>query len=365
MDCNYFGVCGSCRLYTLSYKEQLEHKRERVRELFGIDDFDLITSPDSHFRRRAEFRIYHHDDELSYAMHRLDSKGLVEIESCQIVSTHIYDLMPKLLSQISQNLLLKEKLFTVEFLHSPSTGEMLVTLIYHKKIDNEWAEAAKVVGDKLGIDIIGRSRKVKLVLNREFIYEDLAIKGRDYRYKLYEGSFVQPNFWVNEKMIAWVVENIDNNSGDLLELYCGHGNFTLPLSTKFKKVLATEVSKSSIKAAKENCEINGIENIDFLRLSAEEFSEAMRKERRFKRAKDIDLDSYRFSTIFVDPPRAGVDAQTRALMRAFENIIYISCNPETLKRDLDDLSEFRIERFALFDQFAYSDHIECGVVLKR
>ena len=103
-------------------------------------------------------------------------------------------------------------------------------------------------------------------------------------------------------------------------------------------------------------------------MSSEEFVEAKNKVREFQRLKDagITLDSYQFSTIFVDPPRAGLDDTTRKLASEFDQIIYISCNPETLKRDLETLAlTHTIQRFAFFDQFAYSEHIECGVILKR
>ena len=131
------------------------------------------------------------------------------------------------------------------------------------------------------------------------------------------------------------------------------------------RVIATEISKTSIKSAKENCALNGVENIDFIRMSSEEFVEARNKVREFTRLKDVDLDSYKFSTIFLDPPRAGLDDTTTKLSQDFENIIYISCNPETLHRDLEELTKTHtIEKFALFDQFAYSNHIESGVILK-
>ena len=167
-------------------------------------------------------------------------------------------------------------------------------------------------------------------------------------------------------MIEWVLSNISTNNQDLCELYCGGGNFTIPLSSKFNKVLATEISKTSIKSAKLNCQLNNITNIDFIRMSSEEFIEAKTGVREFTRLKDIDLDSYNFHTIFLDPPRAGVDSKTLKLAQEFEQIIYISCNPETLKRDLDILIKtHKIQHFALFDQFAFSKHIESGIILKK
>ena len=101
-------------------------------------------------------------------------------------------------------------------------------------------------------------------------------------------------------------------------------------------------------------------------MSSEEFVEARNKVRQFTRLKDIDLDSYNFSTIFLDPPRAGLDSTTTQLAQDFKQIIYISCNPETLHRDLQLLTTTHtVEHFALFDQFAYSNHIESAVILQK
>ena len=168
-------------------------------------------------------------------------------------------------------------------------------------------------------------------------------------------------------MIKWAKEcAVGAHSGDFLESYCGLGNFTLPLSKLFTKVLATEISKSSIKAAKENCEINNIENIVFARLSSSEMTEALKGERKFRRLEGIDLDSYDFSCVLVDPPRAGLDDDTRELISKIDYIIYISCNPDTLIRDLEEItSTHKVVRATIFDQFPYTTHVESGVFLAR
>lgn len=154
--------------------------------------------------------------------------------------------------------------------------------------------------------------------------------------------------------------------GDFLESYCGLGNFTLPLSHYFDKVLATEISKRSIHAALENCKINNVENITFARLASEEMTEALNGVREFSRLKDIDLQSYNFSTVLVDPPRAGLDEGTIELIAKIENIIYISCNPETLARDLETLAQTHtVIEAALYDQFPHTSHVESGVFLRK
>jgi tRNA (uracil-5-)-methyltransferase len=372
MQCEHFGKCGSCTLYEKNYEEQLNFKITREKERFSdfIDfDFEIIKSREQNFRNRAEFRIWKEFDEnknptLSYAMTSFDKK-ILPINSCQIVTNHIKKIMPELLKELQEDETLRFKIYAVEFLNSTS-NDMLVTLIYHKKLDETWIQRAKEIEKKLAIKIIGRSRGQKIILSEEYINENLEIAGKNFKFLYQEGGFTQPNSGVNIKMIEWVLEKQKKENRDLCELYCGGGNFTIPLSQKFRKVLATEISKTSIKSALKNCELNNIENINFIRMSAEDFIEALEEKREFRRLKDINLKSYNFSTIFVDPPRAGLDDTTRELIKNFEKIIYISCNPQTLHRDLKILTKtHKIMDFALFDQFAYTEHIESGVFLNK
>jgi tRNA (uracil-5-)-methyltransferase len=131
-------------------------------------------------------------------------------------------------------------------------------------------------------------------------------------------------------------------------------------------VLATEISKISVRSAQTNFALNDVDNVTVVRMSSEEFTQALNNERPFRRLKEIDLDSYNFSTIFVDPPRAGLDEGTLQLAQRFDNILYISCNPETLRANLEHLTEtHEIVRTAIFDQFPWTHHLESGVALKR
>lgn len=153
---------------------------------------------------------------------------------------------------------------------------------------------------------------------------------------------------------------------DLLELYCGHGNFTIPLAAKFNRVLASEISKSSIANARINCELNGVCNVQFVRLSADELMSAFARRREFERLKGIDIFGYDFSHVLIDPPRAGLEPSVIDFIKNFQNLIYISCNPQTLFENLRSLcATHEVRRFAIFDQFAHTSHIECGVLLRR
>jgi tRNA (uracil-5-)-methyltransferase len=352
-----------------AYQSQLREKLERVNTLFSDRDIpppEVFESPATGFRMRAEFKIWHEGDTSYYAMYRPgEYKTPYRVDHFAQGSATINALMPALLAEIQADELIRRKLFQVEFL-TTLAGEALITLIYHKKLDDNWQQKAEALRQRLGVSLIGRSRKQKVVLGQDYVTEALQVAGRTYHYQQIESSFTQPNALVCEKMLNWAVKKTRSCEGDLIELYCGNGNFTLPLAQNFSRVMATELAKSSVNSARHNMALNGVENITIARMSSEEFSAALDKERDFRRLKDVDLDSYRFTSIFVDPPRAGLDPHTTAIAQRYDTIVYISCNPDTLHRDLGIMGEtHRVSAFALFDQFPFTHHIECGAILQR
>jgi len=358
------------------YATVLQHKVAAVTELmapFSPPPPTVFASEPTGFRLRAEFRMWHDGDDLNYVMFPPgDSRSPVKVTEFLIAAPAIQALMPRLRAELVGSETLRRKLFQVEFLATLS-GEVLITLVYHRSLDEAWqaqAGSLRITLQALAphLSIIGRSRKQKLVIGYEYVRETLRVRECEYHYRQYEQAFSQPNGKVNIRMIEWACEQAREAGGDLLELYCGNGNFTLPLSRYFDHVIATEQSKSSIRAAQENLAENGIENVQLVRLSAEEVSEALSGQREFRRLQALPkpLREYRLDTLFVDPPRAGLDEHTVAMARRFPAIIYISCNPGTLTENLQMLSTSHcVEQFALFDQFPYTDHMECGVLLRR
>ncbi len=354
-----------------NYLELLEEKSLGVQKLlapFSPPPPLLVRSQTTAYRMRAEFRMWHEGEELNYVMFKKgEPKTPIAISNFPIGCERIQALMPQLLSKLKATPELRRKLFQVEFL-STLAGDTLVTLIYHRRLEDEWATIAQTLAHELSVQIIGRSRKQKRVVDRDYVEEALEIHDRVYYYRQYEQAFTQPNAKVNTRMIEWAKECASGLGGDLLELYCGNGNFTLPLAQHFEQVVATELAKTSIRAARENLEKNKISNVQMIRLSAEEVTQAMRGERVFRRLAELpkELASYHLKTVFVDPPRAGLDSGTVEMVAEFDAIIYISCNPETLADNLVRLAHsHRIEKFALFDQFPYTHHMECGVLLRK
>jgi len=358
------------------YDALLAAKVDAVRALFdplGAPVPEVFPSRATGFRMRAEFRMWHDGDALDYVMFRRDDpRTPVPVDGFVIAHPSIQALMPALRERLRDSALLRRKLFQVEFMATLS-GDMLVTLVYHRALDEDWEAAAEALREALAaqfgaISLVGRSRRQKIVLGADYVTEALPVGDRRYRLRQYEQSFTQPNAGVNIDMIGWACARARDADGDLLELYCGNGNFTLPLAAHFDNVIATELAKSSVRAARENLAENGVDNVQVVRLSAEETTAAMNGVREFRRLAELPkpLGEYALRTLFVDPPRAGLDDHTRGMTAGFDRVIYISCNPHTLARDLAILADnHHIAAFALFDQFPYTEHMECGALLER
>ncbi|MFT5277845.1 MAG: tRNA (uracil-5-)-methyltransferase [Granulosicoccus sp.] len=354
------------------YKQQLEEKTRRVRELlqpFYDLDIDRYASEPIHYRMRAEFRMWHEGADTYHIMFDKLNKEQYRVDQLPAASKVINRAMTLMIDAFKGNEILRKKLFQVDYL-STLSNELLISLVYHKALDEEWeAEVNKLknsLPNDINVKFIGRSKKQKVVLDQDFVIELLSINEKPYRFMQVENSFTQPNAKVNCKMIEWAIQQVGQSPKDLLELYCGAGNFSVPLAKCFNRVLATEISKTSVAAAQYNIETNNIDNLTIVRLSSEELCEAMDGVREFRRLKDINLKVYDFSTVLVDPPRAGLDGKTIEMIQQFDNIIYISCNPLTLADNLQQLSTtHKIKRSALFDQFPFTEHIESGVYLEK
>ena len=351
------------------YQQQLNEKIAIFKEdfsEFNLPELEVFTSPEKHFRMRAEFRIWHKGPVSTYCMFSDDEfKRPYDINEFPIGSMLMNKLMIELMNEINGNEILRTKLFQIDFLTTRS-DQALISLIYHRKLEQDWIEAAQSVEEKLGIYLIGRSRGQKIVVSIGHVIEQMQVSGKTFYYQQIESGFTQPNGFVCEKMLNWAVEKSDGWGGDLIELYCGNGNFTLPLSHNFNRVLATELSKPSVNSALFNVELNKVTNLDIARVSSEEFSQAVDKVRTFNRLQHVDLDSYNFTSIFVDPPRSGMDPHTTSITQRYDNIMYISCNPVTLRENLREITKTHdITAVALFDQFPYTHHVETGVTLKK
>jgi len=360
---------------------------------------------------------------------RDDSRTPVQVTHYPMGSPLVQTLMEPILTAIRDTNELREAINDVRFL-TTLKGDALVTITYNRPIGDAWVDAIeslvqtlpRAAHDTAPVKFVGRSRKIKLIVGEDGDTVDEALTVphilSPLLYRQTEGAFSQPNAAVCQKMLGWAysatapttVDGEEEEKHDLCELYCGNGCFTVALAGNFRRVVATEMSKASVELARFNLERNGVENVKVARLNAEDFVEAYEGRRKFRRLEDAGIivvggrvgeddgeeegeaeegdetkegdeteegneDSDegkegmtfdRLQTLFVDPPRAGLDETCRNLAVQFDRIVYVSCNPETLVRDIAELlPTHEVVRVAAFDQFPYTPHLEAGVVLKR
>lgn len=355
-----------------NYQYLLDEKVKQTKLLFNEFELPALTvypSPINHYRMRAEFGIWHENKTLYHVMYGQDKKR-IRVDTFPAASQLINQAMIKIIPLLKDNDLLRYKLFRIDYL-STLSGQLLISLIYHRKLDDSWLIEAQKLKQALSsvtlnIQLIGRASNQKICLEHDYVDEELTILGHQYTYRQIENSFTQPNAHINIDMLSWAINATRGSKGDLLELYCGNGNFSIALAQNFRRVLATEIAKSSVKAAQYNIEINKIDNVSVVRLSAKELTEAINRTREFNRLQGIDLSDYQCDTVLVDPPRCGLDLDTINMISKYTVIIYISCNPATLKENLLHLTKtHQIKQMAIFDQFPYTSHIESGTVLYK
>ncbi|MGV3345683.1 tRNA (uridine(54)-C5)-methyltransferase TrmA [Enterobacteriaceae bacterium LUAb1] len=355
-----------------NYEAQLAEKINHLQTImapFSAPEAEVFRSPVSHYRMRAEFRIWHDGDDLYHIIFDQQTRQRIRVDRFPAASQLINQLMPRLISALRNWHILRYKLFQIDYL-STLSGEIVVSLLYHRPLDTTWQQAAEILRDTLRtegfhVQLIGRATKTKICLDRDYVDECLNVGGKNILYRQVENSFTQPNAAINIHMLEWALDVTKAAKGDLLELYCGNGNFSLALAGNFRQVLATEIAKPSVTAARHNISVNQINNVQIIRMSAEEFTQAINGERQFNRLQGIDLKNYHCETIFVDPPRSGLDTETVKMVQTYPQILYISCNPATLCENLHVLTKTHdVSRLALFDQFPYTHHMECGVLLR-
>ena len=319
------------------------------------DNIVINLSPSYGYRSRCEFGYKNN----FYTMYS-PSGGIVYLNTFAIARPFIQALMPKLLNQINKSNVLKTKLFQINF-RSNRKNRVLVSLIYHKLLDDKIKGLADKIANILDISINLRSKNNLYSTHCDLLEDDIE----NLETILYQTdqSFYQPNYFHMPEMVTKAMSFIKDPK-DLLELYCGSGTFSLPMRKLFNKIFATENNRQSIRCLNKSIDEQNIKNIFHARLSAEEVSELFAG-RVFKRMNGINISDFNFSHVLVDPPRAGLDKDVISLISKFKNIIYISCNYETYERDVKNLKGFTIKNIEIFDQFPNTKHLEIVSLLSR
>ena len=333
--CPYFNICGGCHLEHLNYEQENEYKSSKVKELLKqIAKIKVVvdcTEYDEKDHYRNKVTLHSKNHKIGY--YKPNTNELAEIESCILLDQKINNLIPAL-KKIALENDLEEILIRVD----NSTEKLMLSL--KGKIKNIQSIA--------GIDV--------LIVNGKPVSSESTIISSigDKKYYLSIDSFFQVNKFLTKKLYDEVKENVKTiSNAKVLDLYCGTGTIGIYIASLAKEVIGIDCSKSNITDADKNEVLNSIDNIRFICAKVEDVID------QFKSNIDI---------IIVDPPRAGLDPKTISNLKRInpKKIVYVSCDPATLARDLKELcSSYEIEYVKPFNMFPRTYHVECVSVLHR
>lgn len=394
--CKYFGLCGGCSLQNLEYSKQLYIKRifiedafNRIAKLYGIEIPDVLPSDKIYFYRNkmeysfakrwlfknAEYTEEQKNFALGLHIPKVFEK-VIHLDECflqsefsnkvrNFVAEFLFDRKVSIHSLKNKQGLLK----ALTIRESNHTNEKMVSLIttrYVEKLIDSLAEKFKSYFPEIEsfVNIISSPdlsstlpEKILTIYGKGFITEKLF----DYEFEIFPNTFFQTNTAQAEKLFDVIIQYlIRKNAGKnkehyLIDLYSGVGVIGIILSRYFDKVFCYEEVYESVEAAKRNAKKNDISNIEFIRQNLNEgFS--------------INNDLFgKKLTLVVDPPRSGLSQETiNCILRLKpETIIYISCNPTTQARDIQNLKNiYRIKLLQPVDLFPQTLHVENIVILE-
>ena len=323
--CPYYEKCGGCQIMNLNYPEQLAYKKEKVINIFKKYG-DITVNPNIVFDKEWHYRnkITLQAENNKIGLFKSKSNEIVEIDECLLISNS----MNELIKFIKENI----KLAGINqiMLREANNQHMVV---FKGNIDN--TEALKL-----------KNKVDSIYINNNHIYgtKEITTTLEKYTFKISKDSFFQVNHNQTIKLYNKVKEYL-NKKKKILDLYCGTGSIGIYVSDNCQSILGIEINKQAIKDANINKKINNIENISF----------------KCGDVANIITSKDKYDTIIVDPPRSGLSKKTRKILLEISNnyIIYVSCNPITLVRDIKELSsKYELKDITLFDLFPNTYHVE-------
>ena len=374
-DCSTFNKCGGCDLRHITYSETLKIKQEKVQNLVNkmlknkvkVNETVGMENP-TFYRNKA---IYPVTQDKKVGIFAKRSHNIIPINECKIqtkisqeISKYILDNWKDSIYDeetgkgLLRNIMVREGFKTDEImLVLVQNGEKNVFETNSKlKIENVIKEFPKIKTIVINVN----TEKTNVVLSRKniIVYGDGTITDRlgDYEFKISPNSFYQVNPVQTEKLYNLAIEGAKLKKDDILcDLYCGIGTIGIFASKYVEKVYGVEIVEEAIKDAKQNAEINNVDNIEFIQGDVEVAFNKM-------------LDNgVKPSVVIVDPPRKGLESKTvqNLCNLKLDRLVYVSCNPATLMRDLQVLEDvYKIDSITPVDNFCYSSHIECVAVLE-
>ena len=328
VGCPYYYECGGCHISNLKYFNQVNFKKDKVIDIFKrylnkeIVPRVISSEKDFEYRNKITYQVENGKIGLVDI-----NNNFIEIDKCLLVS----DRVNKLLSILKKEDLSK----TIKIVIRECDNGLILSITGDIKIDN-------LINECLEIYINGE---------RKYFLEEGYLYIGNLKYRVSDKSFFQ----INTSNICHLYDEVIRygeftGNERVIDLYCGVGSISLYISRYVKSVLGIEIVKEAIDDANYNKKINKINNATFICSDV---------------AKIID-DKIECDTLIVDPPRAGLDKHTKSVINNsnIKKVIYVSCDPMTLVRDLKDLDMYNLEKISIVDMFPQTCHVECVCVLK-
>ena len=348
VPCPHYGMCGGCQLQHIDYTAQIESKEDILGETLSrigkIKDPNLMDSicsgQEFGYRVRVQFKVKNG----RVGFFRWNEREVVDVDYCPVAHPRINDLIAPL-KECAKHV---RELQEIHVTYSPYEDKFLVKFITPTEIDRNFL--ASLREDYLPDDVVGVGdySRLRTILNRRYWIgkEYLFFRVGKWTYRVGADSFFQVNHTLWESFIEAVISGVSYRKA--LELYCGVGFFTIPLSEKGNFIEGSDSSGHAIDDAEYNAKVNGRDNVVFVK------SDAYRH-LKSRGGEVLDL-------VVLDPPRSGLDGNEIDLLvrNKPERIIYVSCNPSTLARDLKILirNGYHLEGVRLIDMFPQTYHIE-------
>lgn len=366
--CRYFNDCGGCNLQHIDNEHQVKFKTENVKNTIkkianiDVEINDYVSDREFNYRNKMVFPIGSKDGKATLGMFKGESHEVIEIDECLLADKEINEILVIVREYLNENFKgysFKEKKGVVKYIViRVHEGNFLITVVATKKItlDNFYKVLCKRLKN-VGLSLI-ISDSDDEILSGDYYQIDglkyLEFNEFSIKYKIDNRGFLQVNDKIKSKLYAKVLENINVNDV-VLDGYSGAGLLSSIISKKCKKVIGVEINHSACESARKLIIDNGITNLEYFEGDIKKYID-----------KCVNDD---VNVVVLDPPRSGCNIEILERIVNAKNakkIIYISCNPATLARDLGVLNiAFDIKHISLWDMFPQTKHVETLVVLER
>ena len=323
--CKIFNECGGCSFLHLSFNEEKKKKIDFINKLFNTNVKEILTNNEYNYRNKATFHVK--NGMIGY--YSENTNNLVEFDNCLLLDNRINEVY---------NVLKNINLSGVSEVVVRTSKNNIMVILKGQKEEFNYDELV----NKIKIDSLYLNDK--LLYGSAYIIEELG----NIKYSIYPNAFFQINT-DNMKIMYDKVKEYAGSGNKLLDLYCGTGTIGIYLKENFEEVTGIEVNKEAILNANINKNLNNLRNINFICGDA-------------SIAKNNDYD-----VIVVDPPRSGLSKKVIDFLNKSnaKTIVYVSCNPKTLKRDLDLLAKYSMTKLECINMFNKTKHCEVITALER